>query len=276
MQSATGHKKKPSVFRLEKWYLDVVTPEGEACIFYAAMMKWRRIKIPYKSLQHIPAAGEPVQKSKFQEPDFPAVQDDLLSWNDPALKAGGHWQARVPPLQATLFETEEGALYWNCVQPVSRVQCSLDNRPVSGFGYAEQLILTLEPWKMPVAGLKWGRFCSEKNQLLWIEIRHDTNAQWVWLNGERVTQADINTEQVWLPEQKTRLKLKESRPAGKKNSLKRVMQKLFRYIPGFRQSVPGKFLLSEEQKWISKGQLFRDDALIDEGWVIHEEVIFTK
>ncbi len=53
-KSAKGHEG----FYLNKWFLDCVSEEGEAMIFYAAKLKWRGWEVPYTSwLYYDPVTG---------------------------------------------------------------------------------------------------------------------------------------------------------------------------------------------------------------------------
>lgn len=276
MQPAPDTQPRPSSFHLEKWYLDLVTDEGEAFIFYAARLKWGQVKIPCKWLLHIPVSGEPEQRYQFRDLQFPETENGKLTWTDNDFNLTGNWESRSESLQEQLMHTASGDLQWNCVQPLSRVNLNLEGKHYAGWGYAEQLLLSAEPWKLPLRVLQWGRYCADKQQLLWIEIQQDSTRQWVWYNGKRLGNATLTAGKLLIPESDLVLECFNSRPAVKENLLKKVLQKFFRFIPGFRQSVPGRFILSREKKWVSEGRLLQGGKLISKGWVVHEQVNFNQ
>lgn len=274
MDPAGDKGKKKNPFFLEKWFLDVVTDKGDAFIFYAAKMKWGFFRIPYKSMLYIPAAGKPEHHVKFSHVSFPVREDKIIKWSDKALRTEGTWSAACSPIEALLIKTGEGELQWNCFQPSSVVNAVVGAKLLSGRGYAEQLVLTMEPWKLPVHTLQWGRFVSAGHQMVWIEIQKDETKQWVWYNGERIDEAAITNRQVNLPSKNIRLDIVDSRPAETNNNIQRVLAKIIGLLPGIRKSIPAKFLLSEEHKEVSRGQLFRNGLQVSGGWVIHEIVHF--
>jgi len=53
-----------------------------------------------------------------------------------------------------------------------------------------------------------------------------------------------------------------------------VVEKLIRYIPGFNKAVPLSFLMADEFKWLSKGQLQTQGKTLASGMAIHELVNF--
>jgi len=53
-----------------------------------------------------------------------------------------------------------------------------------------------------------------------------------------------------------------------------VVEKLIRYIPGFSKVIPISFLMAEEVKWLSKGELQIQGKTITSGMAIHERVNF--
>ncbi len=263
-------------FALEKWFLDFITPDGEAYIFYAAKLKWGRITIPYKSLLYCSKTGERKTRTRFLHVRFPEQKEKLISWKDRALKTEGNWLANASPLHAELYTSTDGKLQWNCFQPSSLVKAKIDKKDLDGKGYAEQLLLTAEPWKIPMDELRWGRYVAGEDSLVWIEIKEKKIRQWVWYNGERMADAEITDKEIKIPGRKIRLALEKSRSIGKPNTIFKVLEKLMYVLPGFKKSVTKKFLMAKENKWVSKGSLYRDGLLSGEGGAIHEWVDFRN
>ncbi|MDP4292400.1 MAG: hypothetical protein Q8908_15085, partial [Bacteroidota bacterium] len=163
--SGSGH------FHLDKWYLDFAGDEGEAMIFYAAKLSWRGFEVHYTSwLKYDPIQGVS-QRSAFRNIHMPEKTNGLITWSDEKFGIWGRWEAIASPLSARLYDSDSGYLEWKCYQPASRVELVAGKRTYKGTGYAEQLILTVPPWKMPLHELRWGRFGSREYQLVWIEIR---------------------------------------------------------------------------------------------------------
>lgn len=276
MKKAKQSDKQKSGFYLDKWFLDVVTDEGEAMIFYAAQLVWKGWTVPYTSWLHYqPGSGQGVQqRSRFRNVQMPLHNEGMIRWSDARFGVEGEWQAAADPLQARLFDSEEGYLDWRCFQPVSRVQLHIGDTLVKGRGYAEQLILTAPPWKIPMDELRWGRMSSEKNYLVWVEIKEKRNQQWLWWNGERVGDAVIQDDQIALPKQELLIKLDRSVELEGEKKIFTVVGDLLKFIPGFDQVMPLQFLMADERKWLSRSQLYSREQLRSSGMAIHELVDF--
>lgn len=259
---------------LDKWFLDFIGDKGEAMIFYAAKLHWGLFSVPYTSwMQYIPGAGVSI-RSRFRQVSIPERTEDQIQWADPLFQVQGLWKARTEPVRARLFESEEGYLDWNCFQPVSHVQLKINDRVMTGTGYAEQLILTALPWKIPMDQLRWGRWSSEADNLVWIELRKGKKQQWIWLNGIQWKEGLIEDDRIILDSGKISLTLDRSVVLESEKKISSVMENLLKYLPGFKKLMPLQFLMADECKWLSNGQLTRNKVPGGRGMAIHELVDF--
>ena len=73
---------------------------------------------------------------------------------------------------------------WRCLQPRSRATVNLaSGKVVKGLGFLERLDMTLAPWKLPIQELRWGRFLSDRESLVWIDWRGSQACRIVLQNG---------------------------------------------------------------------------------------------
>lgn len=265
---------KKDNFYLDKWFLDFVSEDGEAMIFYVANLHLSGWEIPYTSwLHYMPSSGAK-EISRFRNIQIPEINNDVLSFEDRTFGVKGQWVSGIDSIQSRLFDSSSGYLDWNCHQPLSEVTLELEGRSIKGKGYAEQLILTVPPWKMPLDELRWGRFGSEKNYLVWIEIREKENAQWLWLNGEKKENVLIKDDRIALTDEGFELKLDQEVVLESEKKIYSVIEKITSYLPGINKLIPLNILMAHEQKWLSKGVLLKDGVVIDNGSSIHEYVNF--
>jgi len=274
MKSARNTLKDRNGFHLNKWFLDCVTDEGEAWIFYAAELRWHGLKVPYTSSMHYtPNAGTALH-SRFRRISMPEKSGQSIHWQDVQFGVSGSWKAAAPSLKSRLVKSEDGYLDWNCLQPMSKVEMNIDGRIVEGSGYAEQLIMTIEPWKIPMDELRWGRYTSGTDNIVWIELRGSERQQWLWLNDERLCRSTIEDDQIVIPEKGLILELKKDVVLESEKKILNVVKRLLRFVPGFNRSMPSRFLNSDESKWLSQGVLRKEAEVISTGWAIHECVRF--
>lgn len=268
-------RKGKGDFYLQKWFLDFVSDEGEVMIFYAATLRWHKWQIPYSSWLHFDPASGTSHRSSIRHNAFPQKRDSCIEWNHPRFGITGRWEQAAPPLQSRIFKSKEGYLDWTCFQPASHVHLTFKDRTIHGTGYAEQLVLTVLPWLIPMHELRWGRFNSPKNNLVWIELKGKEKQQWFWHNGQKLETVEIEDHSLNLPTKSMSLELDQRTVLESKKKILQVVKLLTGFLPGFNKIIPLYFLNADEFKWLSRGTLYRKREKIESGWAIHEYVNFN-
>lgn len=264
-----------SNFYLNKWFLDFIGNNGETMIFYSAKLSWKGFSVHYASwIDHHPESGVKV-KSHFLNVQVPEIKDKLITWHDDKFKISGSWETMDEALHERIFDSDDGYLDWNCFQPASLVQLKIKNKIIRGNGYVEQLILTTPPWHIPMNDLRWGRFHSLHDTMVWIELRKEKKQQWLWLNGEKIMNCSIEDNHISSVEKNFSLKLDRSVILESEKKIFQVVQKLLSYLPGFNKLMPSKFLMADNRKWLSKGEFQKNGSLVTQGMAIHEWVNFN-
>ncbi len=263
-----------SNFHLNKWFLDIIGNHGESMIFYAAKLSWKGITVHYASwINYRPKSGVTV-RSHFRNVQIPEKKDKLITWYDDKFMVSGSWECVAKPLQARIFQSDDGHLDWNCFQPASKVQLKIKDKIIEGNGYVEQLILTTPPWHIPMNDLRWGRFHSLSDTMVWIELRNENIQQWLWLNGEKIINCNIEDDHISSQEKNFLLKLDRAVVLESEKKIYQVVHKLLRYLPGFNKLMPTKFLMADNNKWLSKGEFQSNGNPVTQGMAIHEWVNF--
>ena len=169
-----------SKFNLSKWYFDCVNNRGETIILYAAKLQFNKISVPYNSIIYRIGKNGFIHKSRFRNLSFPEILKNEIRLNDPKYGIVGSWKSSVPEIKERIFESEKGTLDWNCLQARSQSKVNIDStNKIEGLGYAEHLTLTVEPWHIPMSQLRWGRYVTEGDYLVWIEMKSNPTKQWL-------------------------------------------------------------------------------------------------
>lgn len=274
MPTMESNNRQGGNFHLNKWFLDFTGENGEAMIFYASKLTWHGLSASYTSWLQYDAAYGVRLKSRFRNVQMPQKKDDLIIWGDLKFGVSGTWKSQAHMIQARIFDSEEGFLDWICFQPASKVQLKMNNRVLEGRGYVEQLILTVPPWKIPMDELRWGRFGSVENNIVWIELIEKEKRQWLWVNGDKIENCIIKDECIFIPHNDMVLNLDQGVVLEAEKKIFSVVEKIMRYIPGFKKVMPINFLMADEFKWLSKGELQAQNKTISRGMAIHELVNF--
>lgn len=159
---------------------------------------------------------------------------------------------------------------WRCLQSGSRVNLTDSNiGPLTGLGYVECLEMTIKPWELPIDELRWGRFVSKTDQIVWIEWRGECPHLMIYHNGLQVSGGSISEEAVQLGdglvlELTDQLVLREGRIGSTALASMTILKRI----------VPRRILKIYERKWRSRGVLRREGAELCRGWIIHEVVKF--
>jgi len=251
-------------FELSKWYMDCVSEAGDVVVVYAARLRWRAITLHYSSLLVRAPGAEARTETSMRAALEPTLSGDELTWSSEALDVSGRWSRLAPPVEATVFDSPDGKVVWRCSMPRARAEITLGERTVRGFGYTEHLLLTVEPWRMPIDELRWGRFVGERSALVWIDWRGRHAKQVVFCDGDALGPVRIDDRSV--EGGGVRLAIDEG------GSLRRgaLGATALARVPGLER-FPARILAVDEHKWCARATL-HDARGEDRGWAIHEVV----
>ncbi len=249
-------------FELSKWYLDSVTDSGDVSIVYTGVVNWGIFRLGYSSL--LQSTGDKITEHRsLRDQKAPELKNNSLSWSMKPFGIYAVWQSDSLPLQATIFEAEQGTVEWNCLMPRARAQ--IGDR--CGLGYAEHLIMAIAPWKIPIRQLRWGRFLSASDFIVWIDWEGEFSRRLVYRNGASVAVSSLNDWEIALASGElltmSDALVLRSGPLG---------TTALSAIPGVEKTFPGRLLRIDECKWRSRGRLKHPSGETAEGWAIHERV----
>jgi hypothetical protein len=207
--------------------------------------------------------------SSLRKGQPPTVEDNVLKWHSSALQIDGTWRSLSRPLQETVLESDAGSIHWHCLQPRAFASVRVGKTAaISGFGYVENVRMSIPPWRLPLQQLRWGRFLSETDELVWIDWCGPYSKQVVFYNGESVLATGITDHAVALAASATTLSLDRGRVLREGTIVHTALAKL----PGLEKILPRQILAVRECKWLSRAVLRRAGAAEAAGWAIHEVV----
>ncbi len=243
--------------------MDCINDAGDAAILYCASVRWHSIHLNYGSVVYKSETDALCQTSlgRFQVD----VKDRRIGVELPGLKVIGEWNAASAPVEQTVYKGSTGSVHWNCMQPGSLAWIRIGDHEFAGLGYAECLTLTVPPWQLPMRTLRWGRFVSAEDALVWIDWQGPYSTSFAFLNGRKLKLHQVSESK--LTADGATLCIRDSAPI-RTGQLSRT---ILPAAPALGKIFPHSLFNIEEHKWRIRGVLDADGHRA-EGWVIHEVV----
>jgi hypothetical protein len=131
--------------------------------------------------------------------------------------------------------------------------------------------MSIKPWQLPIDELRWGRFLSNSDAVVWIDWIGEVKQSLLFHNGVRMNNCSITDNEIKINGNEIVLALTE------KSILRegRLVSTMLSRIPGIDKIVPAQILQTHECKWRSRGVLKKKDFPPTSGWAIHEVVRFS-
>jgi len=259
-----------SGFHLAKWYFDCITDSGDACIGYAAVVRWNKFTLHYTSVVHGNAHNGFTSSTSLHSTKLPVLHHDTMEWTCKELDANGSWKRKYNPIDRTLLENEHGWIRWSCIMPGAETDLRIGHVQYTGLGYVEYLEMTIPPWKLPIEELRWGRFISATNAVVWIDWRGVHPLRFVSHNGTEINCRTLDDTVITSHNNLVRLQLDTSTVIRSGPIINTALKK----IPGIDLVIPKNILNTDERKWLSHGTLQNGNLHPSAGFAIHEIVRF--
>jgi hypothetical protein len=256
------------VFLLNKWYLDLVTPDGAVVVCYSARLRWGATRLRVASILLDVPGATPEEAVTVRRVERPVIDREGLRWSSETLDVHGEWRRLRPAIRETLLRDGIGAVRWSCRVPLATAEIQWGHRRFAGLGYVESLGMTVSPTRLPFRTLRWGRHLSPEHSLVWIDWSGDVSGRWVWLDEVRQRGATLGQDEtIHLPEGR-HLDLRDSREI--RDQL--VFPAIGALLPGIASRVAGSLGTLREHKRVSRSALYQDERSLDSGWTVHEVV----
>ncbi|HEX5716518.1 MAG TPA: hypothetical protein VF179_10185 [Thermoanaerobaculia bacterium] len=243
--------------------------EARAVIGYWASLAWRGVALTWQNVTLFEPGKAPVSRSSLASASPPGAGGGAISWRAEALGCGMDFELRLPPIEERLLEKDAGIVEWRVEAPAAEVSVSLRGfAPLRGTGYAERILITIPPWRLPIRELRWGRWIDEaaSRSVVWIDWRGESPRTWVFVDGIAAGPSEVTDESVRGGASQVVL--------GERRALQaRTLAEIASSIPPLRAVVPRSFLGLRQSRWCSDGILREGDAAPLAGRAIHEVVV---
>jgi hypothetical protein len=157
----------PGSFAFTKWYLDCLDRDGRLVIVYWASLEWRRLRLTWHSAAVFAPGVRADAKSSVIQVDAPRHSGSTVSFKSDRIDCDAMLRCGVGGIAPQRLAD---GVTWTCVAPAARAVVRVGNTTIEGTGYAECMELRVPPWKLGIAGLRWGRWISDdaSRSMVWI------------------------------------------------------------------------------------------------------------
>lgn len=256
-------------FHLAKWYMDCIADDGTTVIGYSARLSWKRLTLNYASYLLSVPGREPKSSTSLFVSEFPLRRNDSVEWSCKGLDLRGSWKQRFPSVEKELLRNLDGSIRWSCIMPGAEAWMKIGDETVRGNGYVEFLEMTIPVWKLPIEELRWGRFVTETDSVVWIDWKGAHPLQTVFHNGLPITCDVVNDSMIRSADGKLLLTLDRSTVLRSGALINTALKKM----PMVESIIPKNVLMTDECKWLSASTL-RHNGTDSTGFAIHEVVRF--
>lgn len=255
-------------FRIEKWYFDAHTDDGDAFIGYAARLTWKSVNVHYNGYTFSPSNSSKIfNANSFSSGKFPDRNGNVISWKFNKVEA--QWHKEDEAFGELLLNEEKGQINWDVLLPSAKAIIKFNTDKIRhGVGYVEKIVLTLPPWDIPIQELFWGRFLGPKHTLIWIRWRGPVPKFLVYFKGERYCAGDISTDKIQFENYSLDFTSKRTLRKGT------ILETVFKRFPAIARMFPRKIFSLTENKWLSDAVLTHNGNVLCYGKAIHEHVIW--
>jgi hypothetical protein len=258
-------------FKIEKLYIDCIDDRGNCFILYWAKVKFFLLRIIYSGLVFSDADGLTIEKSTLRKTIKPVINGGI-NFKNKFLKTSVSLKRIDDPITRSLYkENENNELIWNCHHPKALAEINYNGRIYKGYGYSETLFCPINPLKLPMEELKWGRFLSDSHTVIWINWKDDQPLNKIFMNGTEYNDAVFNNETIYFNDGKYKLTFSEIRSI-RNNKLSRLFSKM-KFMKIFFKS---RLLNSLEKKYKAKTILSENSLFLSDGWSLFETVTWRK
>ena len=257
-------------FTLTKWYFDCVAPDGRVVIGYWASLAWRSLAFTWQNVVLYESDQPPTRRSSLVPAPPPNVGGDTIAWRAPALGCVIELESRQRPIDERLLDDSNGIVEWRAEAPAAVASVELRGfAPLRGPGYAERILITVPPWRLPIRELRWGRWidAASNRSVVWIDWRGESPRTWVFVDGNIAPSAVVTDEGPCAGDVKL--------VVGERRILEALsFSQIAATIPPLKAVVPKSLLALRQTRWCSNATLEEGNSVALSGRAIHEVAVF--
>jgi hypothetical protein len=258
-------------FKIEKCYFDCIDNQGNCFIIYWARIELSFLRLVYSAVIFNDSDGFTTENSTFKKVSKPLISR-TISYSNEFLNTELTFEGTDSPIQLSLYKKNSAnELIWECHHPKAVAEIIYNGNVYKGLGYAETLFSTINPLRLPIDELRWGRFLSDSYTIIWINWKGTYPLTRLYLNGILYEDALFEIDNIVFGEGAYILRFSEIRSVRSGN-----LAALFSKMIYLRVLISRRILNTMERKYKAKSMLYLNSEFLSDGWSLYEVVTWGK
>jgi hypothetical protein len=258
-------------FKLEKVYLDCIDDLGNCFIVYWAKVEFSLARFVYSGLIFCAKEGFTVERSSFKKIPKPLINTNI-NHNHKDFKIDISFKGIDDPINLSLFkDIDNNELIWNCHHPKGYAEIMYNGNNYKGYGYAETLVSLIKPWNLPIGELRWGRYLSDSDTLIWINWKGIYPVNKIFFNNIEYNDAVFEDYKIIFGNGTYYLKFSDMQIIREG-----MISKLFSKMVHLKIFFNPRILNTLEIKFKAKTTLIKNSLHLSDGWSLFEIVTWGK
>lgn len=252
-------------------YLDCIDDSGNCFIIYWAKADFGLIKFVYSGVIYSNADGHVTERSTLRKVTKPEI-NNTIEFNNKYLKTSISIKGTDKGIISTLFrDIKSKELIWDCHHPKALADIRYNDRIYKGFGYGETLFSSIKPWNLNINELRWGRYLSGSDTVIWIMCKRKDSINKIFHNGIEYNDAIIENGTIIFDGGIYQLKFSEIQHLRKGK-----LSGLFSKMPFLRIFINKQLLKTLEIKYKARTTFSKNSHFLSNGWSLFEIVTWGK
>lgn len=251
-------------FKLKKWYMDLVNPEGGAFIGYCALARLGPLPLKYASVLEL-APGGVEERGGVLGVREPASGEKGFSWSFEGKEVFSCGQQDYPAGERVLLDDSRGRITWHCRAASAPGRAAGAGE---GLAYCECLEIELEKFRLPIETLYWGHFSAPGRSLVWLKWEGPAPLGLLLLDGKEI-RGEVSAGGVVFEGGELVF------GSGRVIRSGLIGETALSSLPAKKSVLPRELLDIHEHKELGRAVLRAGGQEIS-GWALHEVVRFPK
>jgi len=255
-------------YRVEKYYADVITKDGNGAFFSAVKANVNGRRVVSVATNTYTARGSSNGSQMMKEVDISLLPDSLTFTGFPGVKGSLHLTKYARSRRYEIHKSDNGSVTWEIIAFPCDAQARVDGTDLVGIGYADRIVQTVPQSSLPFETQWRGRTATDSMSFAWLIWEGPYPRSVGLINGVSVSKMSVTDSSVVLGDYEIL------------HTDSRVLSEMAgSQIPTMQDRSANELHYhgdrsQDERRWLSRSTIKRISTgeMIGSTWTIHERI----